>query len=147
MTAFAQLNNIHLEDSLRDYLSVLLRDANELSHVLHATNWLEDLTSNRNKRLATVGKLLLVLHEVWGALISVTSLLAVARLWQLHEIRHLVQVHLENRAVDQTGTASASLLRPLNKILSSFQGQVDVAVTAQQLRFFPVLVKVTWAKH
>ena len=114
---------------------------------MHAANWLEDLTANRNQRLATVGKLLLVLHEVWGPLISVTSLLTVARLWQLHEICHLVQVHLENRAVNQTGSATASLLRPLNKILGSFQGQIDVAVTAQQLRFFPVLVKVTWAEH
>lgn len=54
MATLTQFNDVHLEDRLRDYLAVLLGNANELCHVLHATNGLEDLSTDCNQRLSAI---------------------------------------------------------------------------------------------
>ena len=54
MATLTQFNDVHLEDRLRDYLAVLLGNAYELCHVLHASNGLEDLSTDSNQRLSAI---------------------------------------------------------------------------------------------
>ena len=44
MTALAQLDDVHFELSARNDLSILLRDSDQLSHILHAPDWLAYLS-------------------------------------------------------------------------------------------------------
>ena len=74
MAALTQLHNVHLEDCFRYNFTVLLRNANKLSHILHTSDWLEDLSTDCNQWLSTVRQLLSLFNEVRRSLC--TSLLS-----------------------------------------------------------------------
>ena len=68
--------------------------SDELGHVLHASDWLADLTGDRDERLAAVRELLIVLAEVGVSSALDPVLLPLRR--KLHKISDFVHVHLHN---------------------------------------------------
>ena len=94
MGSFAQLYNVHFEVSARDDFTVLLGNSDKLSHILHATNRLADLTSHCNEGLTAVGKLLPMFVEV-----RIFAVAGPCR-WQLHQICDFILEHLHDRAID-----------------------------------------------
>ena len=128
MASFAQLNYVHLEVGSRSYFSVLLSDSYQLSHVLHATDRLADLPRDANERLATVRKLPPMLLEV--RLVVLLKSFPRFPLLELHQIGHLVQVDLQDGAVEK---GLSIRLSGRQKVLCRSQCQIDLDVRAEQV--------------
>ena len=95
MTTFAQFDYVHFELGSGDHFSVLLRDSDKLSHVLHASDRLAYLPSDRGQSLSTIGELLAVLIEVRVLfLTSTTATASCSR--QLHQISQFFMIHLHD---------------------------------------------------
>ena len=54
MASFAQFNNIHFKMGPGDDFPILLGYSDELGHVLHASDWLADLSLDSYERLAAI---------------------------------------------------------------------------------------------